>query len=274
MTIQQTRVGDARTCTPAQSQRARDVLKKSIAGAVAIAITTTQIACAPSPDSVSARYVSPTMYKDWNCDQLFEERMRLTKEVDRVSGLQRENAGADAAMMAVGIIVFWPALFGLAATKDRKDELGRLKGEYDAVDHSMKTRQCTAPPPAITPGSPVAPATPDSPAVPVDTTVALLNGTYKGSGKTDAWCQTPSMTLVVKDGTAEGQLSEIASGTPTSTITGTVNAAGQATFEFKASKADYINGPVDALFRNGLLQVDLRSKTSQACTYHFELKKS
>jgi hypothetical protein len=273
MVTQPTRVDDARTSTPARPHRIPAVLKKYAAGSLAIIVATTQIACAPSPDSVSARYVSPTMYKDWNCDQLFEERMRLTKQVDRVSGLQRENAGADAAMMAVGIVVFWPALLGLAATKDRKDELGRLKGEYDAVDHSMKTRQCTAPPPAITPGSPVTPAIPSAPGAPIDATVALLDGTYKGQGKTDTWCQTPSMTLVVKDGAAEGQLSEAASGAPTSTITGTVNAAGQATLDFKASKADYINGPVDALFRNGILQVDLRSKTSQACTYHFELKK-
>lgn len=273
MVMQPTRVDDARTSTPARPHRIPAVVKKYGAGSLAIIVATTQIACAPSPDSVSARYVSPTMYKDWNCDQLFEERMRLTKEVDRVSGLQRENAGADAAMMTVGIIVFWPALLGLAATKDRKDELGRLKGEYEAVDHSMKTRQCTAPPPALTPGSPIAPAMPGSPAAPIDATVALLDGTYKGQGKTDAWCQTPSMTLVVKDGMAEGQLSEVASGTSTSTIAGTVNTAGQATLDFKASKPDYINGPVDALFRNGLLQVDLRSKASQACTYHFELKK-
>lgn len=51
-------------------------------------------------------------------------------------GLQRENANADAAMMTVGLIIFLPARIGLAATKDRKEELSRLEGEYDAVDLS------------------------------------------------------------------------------------------------------------------------------------------
>lgn len=35
------------------------------------------------------------------------------------------------------------AFIGLAVTKDRKGELGQLKGEYDAVDLSLRTRQCT-----------------------------------------------------------------------------------------------------------------------------------
>jgi hypothetical protein len=45
-------------------------------------------------------------------------------------------------MMAVGLIIFWPALFALAATKDRKEELGKLKGELEAVETAMKSRQC------------------------------------------------------------------------------------------------------------------------------------
>lgn len=104
-----------------------------------------QAACARGPDSIEARYVSPNIYQNWTCEQLVEERLRLTGEVQRVSGLQRENAAADTVMMAVGIVVFWPVLFGLAMTKDRKDELGRLKGEYDAVDLATRSRSCTAP---------------------------------------------------------------------------------------------------------------------------------
>ena len=119
-----------------------------------------------------ARYVSPNMYQTWNCGQLLDEKTRLTSEVQRVSELQRENANADAAMMAVGLVVFWPALIGLAATKDRKDELGRLKGEYEAVDLSVKTRQCTLPPPA-------AASAPEPLAASVD-------GTYRGKASTDS----------------------------------------------------------------------------------------
>jgi hypothetical protein len=68
----------------------------------------TQATCAPGPASVEACYASPNAYQSWTCEQLMEERARLSVEVQRVSGLQRENANADIAMMAVGLIVFWP----------------------------------------------------------------------------------------------------------------------------------------------------------------------
>lgn len=104
--------------------------------------------CASNPDNIEGRYVSPVIYQNWTCDQIVEERVRLSREVTRISGLQRENAHADAAMMTVGIVLLWPMLFGLAATKDRKDEVARLKGEYEAVDQAMRQKQCALPPPA------------------------------------------------------------------------------------------------------------------------------
>lgn len=120
-------------------------MKRSLYVATATAILLN--ACAAQPDGIEARYVSPVIYQKWSCEQLIDERIRLTREVSRVAGLQRENANADAAMMTVGIILLWPVLFGLAATKDRKDELGRLKGEYEAVDQAGKMNQCVLPPP-------------------------------------------------------------------------------------------------------------------------------
>jgi hypothetical protein len=109
--------------------------------------------CASQPSSIDARYVSPNTYQAWSCPQLDAEHKRLEAEVRRVSGLQRENANADAALMTVGLILLWPALFGLAATKDRKDDLARLKGEYEAVDQSMKMKQCPAEPPPDAPAT-------------------------------------------------------------------------------------------------------------------------
>lgn len=207
------------------------------------------------------------MYQNWSCEQLWDERMRLTKEVDRVSGLQRENAGADAAMMTVGLIVFWPALIGLAATKDRKDELGRLKGKYEAVDLSMRTRQCTAP----APGGQSVPATPTAQS---QASIAQVEGTYTGKGKTDAWCQTPSLNLTIRGTSVEGALSEANSGQPTSTVTGSMDYAGVMTLDFKGSRDSFFTGRTEAAVRNDILSVSLRTKSSSACTYHFELKKN
>ncbi len=119
-----------------------------LANIARLSLCLVQAGCASQPSSIDARYVSPTTYQSWNCDQLRDEQKRLHAEVQGVSGLQRENANADAAMMTVGLILLWPALFGLAATRDRKDELSRLKGEYEAVDQSTKAKQCVVPSPA------------------------------------------------------------------------------------------------------------------------------
>ena len=107
--------------------------------------------CTTRPENVEARYVSPITYQGYSCDQLTEERTRLAQEVERVFNLQRENATGDTIMLTFGLILFWPALIGMAATKDRKDELGKLKGEYEAVDEQIKIRQCIVTTPVIVP---------------------------------------------------------------------------------------------------------------------------
>lgn len=114
---------------------------------VAALFAASSAACTTSPQNVQPRYVSPVAYSSWQCDQLTEERARLTLEVRKFTDLQRENANADAAMMAVGVVLLWPVLFGLAATKDRKEDLARVKGEYEAVEQAMRNKACQIPPP-------------------------------------------------------------------------------------------------------------------------------
>lgn len=47
--------------------------------------------------------------------------------------------------MGVGLVLFWPALFFLAGD-DRSDELGRLKGEYEALETSAIQKKCDVAP--------------------------------------------------------------------------------------------------------------------------------
>lgn len=110
--------------------------------------------CTRHPDSIQAQYVSPIGYQSWTCDQLNAEDGRLRGRIATVAGLQRENANADAALMTVGLIIFWPALFGLAATVDRREELGRLRGEYEAVQQQRREKSCPEPVPPAVPSTP------------------------------------------------------------------------------------------------------------------------
>ncbi len=105
-------------------------------------------ACAPRPENIDAKYVSPTTYGTWTCDQLTEEHARVQSEVTRVSNVQRSNANADTAMV-VGSVFLWPVLLGLTATSDHREELATLKGDDDAIEAEQRVKACTAPPPPI-----------------------------------------------------------------------------------------------------------------------------
>ncbi|GHB42073.1 hypothetical protein GCM10007094_34100 [Pseudovibrio japonicus] len=59
-----------------------------------------------------------------------------------MTGDQEDAATADALIMGVGLLVFWPSLFLLAATDDNKEELASLKGEYDALQAAATKKRC------------------------------------------------------------------------------------------------------------------------------------
>ena len=120
---------------------------KRIVGAVLVAAILS--GCATNPDHISAQYVSPIQYQNFSCDQIGAELARVSSRVDEVTGQQRKKATDDAIAVGVGIVIFWPALFFLAMGQDKKDELGRLKGEYDALNQAAIQNHCiSARPPA------------------------------------------------------------------------------------------------------------------------------
>lgn len=109
---------------------------------VAVGAALSLTACATSPDKISASYVSPLQYQSYDCGQIQGELVRISQRVDEVTGQQRKQASNDALAMGVGLVLFWPALFFLAGGNDKKEELGRLKGEYDALQAASVQKQC------------------------------------------------------------------------------------------------------------------------------------
>lgn len=97
--------------------------------------------CASSPDKISAQYVSPMQYASYDCDAVREEMIRVSNHVQQVAGVQRKKAKNDQIAMGVGLVLFWPALFFLAGG-DKKEELSRLKGEYDALNQVAIQKRC------------------------------------------------------------------------------------------------------------------------------------
>jgi hypothetical protein len=98
--------------------------------------------CASSSDKITASYVSPIQYENWNCRQLTEEAQRVSHRAAAAAGAQDSQATKDAVATTVGVIVFWPALFLIGGDKQNASELARLKGEMEAIEQASIRKNC------------------------------------------------------------------------------------------------------------------------------------
>lgn len=85
------------------------------------------------------------MYQSYTCDQIRLELQRIGARVSEVTGQQQRAANNDALAMGVGLVIFWPALFFLASDNDKRDELSRLRGEYDALQQAANLKAAERP---------------------------------------------------------------------------------------------------------------------------------
>ena len=141
---------------------------KLIGITTAISLVLTASGCATSAGNIAAGYTSPMQYQSYDCPQLAGEAQRIQARVSQLAGRLDEAASNDKALMGVGLVLFWPALFALGGTKQQEADYARLKGEYDAVQQALVTKKCDlsyAPAPAsATPATAPAGATPAAPA--------------------------------------------------------------------------------------------------------------
>lgn len=99
-------------------------------------------ACAQKSEKIQASYVSPLQYQDFDCQQIRGEISRVGRKMSEVAGVQDKTASNDAAAMGIGMVLFWPALFFIDNT-DQRVELGRLKGEFDALEQAAIQKNCS-----------------------------------------------------------------------------------------------------------------------------------
>lgn len=121
----------------------------------AVVGTLTLSACAQAPSSISSQYISPHMYSGLSCNQLRGEAYRISSRVSQLTGQQQKEATEDAIATGVALVLFWPAIFLLADGGDNASELGRLKGELDAVNYQYVAKNCAGGAPAVQYSTPV-----------------------------------------------------------------------------------------------------------------------
>lgn len=115
-------------------------MKKTIVTVVSAGIILS--GCATASKDLTPTYTSPIQYQAYDCDQLSSESQRIQARVVQLGGRLDTAASNDKAIVGVGMILFWPALFALGGTKQQEADYSRLRGEYDAVQQSAVLRKC------------------------------------------------------------------------------------------------------------------------------------
>jgi hypothetical protein len=108
----------------------------------AIAASLIASGCATSSGGIATAYVSPLQFQGYDCQQISAEMQRIHVRVNQLAGRLDKAAENDKALVGVGMLLFWPALFALGGTKEQEAEYARLKGEYEALDKVSIEKKC------------------------------------------------------------------------------------------------------------------------------------
>jgi hypothetical protein len=98
--------------------------------------------CASSSGDIQPQYISEVQYQHLSCAQIAQEAQRLSRRVAEVSGVQDEKASNDAVATGVALVLFWPAAFFIKGDGATAAELGRLKGEFEALERASNRKGC------------------------------------------------------------------------------------------------------------------------------------
>lgn len=107
-----------------------------------IAVAAIASSCASKAVDIEAAYVSPMLYENLTCEQLALEATNVSSRAIAASGAQDKKAGQDTAAMAVGLVLFWPAMFLAKGDGAQAAEVSRLKGEMKAIEQASLRKSC------------------------------------------------------------------------------------------------------------------------------------
>jgi len=109
---------------------------------VTAAIVLSLAACSTPPRNIDAQYISTHQYDGLSCEELTLEYYRVETRVQQLHHALDQESKKDAALVGVGLVVFWPALLFLAGSSTDPSEYGRLKGEAQALQTVLANNTC------------------------------------------------------------------------------------------------------------------------------------
>lgn len=108
----------------------------------ATAATAFLSACAQQPNNIVAAEVSRDAYSGASCRSLQTELFSVETKLGELSAAQTSAANADAAWVAGGALLFFPAMAVAAAGPDYAGEIASLKGQKNALRSQMISSGC------------------------------------------------------------------------------------------------------------------------------------
>ena len=93
--------------------------------------------CAAKPEAIPPSYVSHMGYMNFTCEQLGQEQARLVAALSTASDAQRQARSNDTA----GVILLGLPVSSLSGS-NQASNIGRLKGELEAVQKAMINKGC------------------------------------------------------------------------------------------------------------------------------------
>ena len=96
--------------------------------------------CTDKAANILPSYISPLMYKDYECDTLNQEYNRLIMHGQSVNKQQDRIANNDTGAVAASLF-FWPTLF-LIDNDDMREQVALIKGQLNAIQESAIQKGC------------------------------------------------------------------------------------------------------------------------------------
>jgi hypothetical protein len=116
-------------------------MKRSAAFAATLSICVA--GCATSPNKISAAYVSPLKYQNYDCQQIGWEQANIERRTNQLYHRLKGRNTSDKWMMGLGLFVAWPALLFMKGNNGAENtEYAQLKGDYEALRTVAVQRRC------------------------------------------------------------------------------------------------------------------------------------
>ena len=97
--------------------------------------------CAEESYNIQPSYVSPNTYSGYTCKQLAQESLSVQTALNTASDRQNDTATGDQTAVTAAVVLFAPAAFFISP-HDNRDEIGRLKGQQDAIIEARTQKKC------------------------------------------------------------------------------------------------------------------------------------